>query len=127
LRFAKGHRHAPEVIAKLRAASSTKRTTLPERFWARVRKGAGCWSWTGTVARVGYGVIGRGSRQEGLAYSHRLAYVLLVGPIPEGLYVLHKCDNRRCVRPDHLFLGTHLDNVADMVRKGRHRYGRAAR
>ncbi len=74
--------------------------------------------------RRGYGVIQVGRKP---AVAHRVAWVLTNGFIPDGLCVLHRCDNRPCVRPTHLFLGTRLDNIQDMVRKGRslHRYGEA--
>ena len=91
---------------------------LSERFWSKVEMGPGCWRWTAALAPTGYGMIGRGPRQ-GTAYAHRLCWELTVGPIPAGLYVLHRCDNRWCVNPDHLFLGTHRDNIDDMVAKGR--------
>lgn len=97
-------------------------TTYPPaetRFWQRVLKSDGCWEWQGGVAVHGYGRIHSNGSQIRV---HRYSYELNVGPIPDGLYVLHRCDNRRCVRPDHLFLGTHLDNLADMYAKGRQRY-----
>lgn len=93
--------------------------TLAERFEQRVIHQDGCWDWNGAT-RNGYGVIGRGARIDGLVYAHRLSWELNRGPIPEGLCVLHTCDNRRCTRPDHLFLGTKLDNNRDMAAKGRH-------
>jgi hypothetical protein len=77
---------------------------------------SGCHEWQSTIRRDGYGSFWFAKRQ---ALAHRVAYVLLVGD-PGELRVLHRCDNRRCVNPDHLFLGTDRDNVRDMVSKGRH-------
>jgi len=75
----------------------------------------GCFLWTGTTTG-GYGRVRRGKRTH---YAHRVAYELLVGPIPEGVCVLHRCDTPPCVNPAHLFLGTIADNNQDMVQKGR--------
>jgi hypothetical protein len=85
----------------------------------RVVKGAGpdaCWRWTGHVKPEGYGQVTLGGKKK---LVHRVSYELNVGEIPIGLSVLHRCDIRSCVRPDHLFLGTHADNMADMDAKGR--------
>ncbi len=94
-------------------------STLKDRFWKYVRKTSGCWLWTGTVRSDGYGVLGRGKRGEGLIRAHRFSWELVHGPVPKGMFVLHRCDNPPCVRPSHLFLGTNQDNVNDMRSKGR--------
>lgn len=88
-----------------------------DRLWARVEKTPTCWLWQGYKLRSGYGRV----MYLGRNYTtHRLSWALTNGPIPDGLWVLHKCDNPPCVRPDHLFLGTRQDNVDDMVAKRRH-------
>jgi len=86
------------------------------RFWSNVIKGDGCWKWKLSHSQRGYGVFSINGKQY---TAHRLAYTWMIGPIPEGLFVCHHCDNPGCCRPDHLFLGTHQDNMEDARRKGR--------
>lgn len=87
------------------------------RFMAKVRKTETCWEWTAGTHRDGYGLFrltGEPTRT-----AHRVAYELFVGSLTDEQFVLHRCDNPKCVRPDHLFLGTQADNVQDMAAKGR--------
>ena len=94
--------------------------TIEDRFWSKVRKDDGCWEWTASVNRRCYGWFHFGGKVERKALkAHRVSWELHNGPIPEGLWVLHKCDNPRCVRPDHLFLGDRTDNMRDCAAKGR--------
>lgn len=90
-----------------------------EAFWNRVDRSGGensCWLWTSSRKKGGYGGISWKGKQD---RAHRIAYSLTYGEIPDGLYVLHECDNPPCCNPKHLFLGTHLENMQDRDRKGR--------
>jgi hypothetical protein len=82
---------------------------------------AGCWVWTGAITGKGYGILHLKNYDfpQRTVQAHRLVYTVCVEPVPDGLHVLHRCDNPPCCRPDHLFLGTDADNVADKVAKGR--------
>ncbi len=86
-----------------------------KRFWARVKRGPGCWEWQGSTQR-GYGAFWNGKK---VARAHRVSWELINGPIAHGLGVLHKCDNPSCVRPAHLFLGDQIENMKDASLKGR--------
>jgi hypothetical protein len=99
--------------------------TLFHAFMCRVAfvSGSDCWYWHGTTNRHGYGTFGRSP----MWLAHRLSWHLHNGPIPPDIDVLHRCDVTGCVNPGHLFLGTALDNVRDMIAKGRKRVGGPAR
>lgn len=97
-----------------------RRRPLDERFWSRVERGDGCWNFPSSDHGKGYRRFSVGQQSH---YAHRIAWALIDGAIPDDLGVLHHCDNRACVRPDHLFLGTNLDNIEDKVRKGRQQRG----
>jgi len=95
---------------------SARSSTLIERFQKKLDVTPGCWNWTACTTK-GYGVfqVSRGVSKR----AHRVSYCLYIGNIDDGMFVCHRCDNPLCVNPDHLFLGTHQDNMDDMISKGR--------
>lgn len=92
---------------------------MRRRFWAKVNKTESCWEWEASFGFADYGKFRVGPTY---VSAHRVAYYIEYGKFNEELLVCHKCDNPKCVRPDHLFLGTDADNGRDKMKKGRHRY-----
>lgn len=103
--------------------NTRKKKPLLERFWKYVNKRENdeCWEWVGSVDSKGYGkILDEGGAKNGkLLAAHRVSYMIHYGNIPNGLYVCHKCDNKKCINPNHLFLGTAKDNTQDMINKNR--------
>lgn len=100
------------------------RRTLEQRFWVKVDRGGECWEWRAAISPYGYGYFHNGTRME---HAHRVSWRLAHGiEIPDGLMILHECDNRLCVRPEHLRPGTAKDNAGDAVERGHH-YGKGIR
>lgn len=102
---------------------SRKQDQIPYKFWNRVAITADdtrCWNWKGMIAHTGYGYFSISGKT---ILAHRQSYLLNNGEIPDGLIVRHTCDNRRCVNPSHIILGTHADNSADMVARNRQAKG----
>ncbi len=96
-----------------------RRTPIEERFWRRVQKTDTCWLWTGPKLPKGYGRLGSGGDSAPVKLAHRYSWELHFGDIPDDREVCHTCDNPSCVKPEHLWLGTHAENQQDMSRKGR--------
>jgi hypothetical protein len=84
----------------------------------KVNEETGCWEWSAAL-HGGYGWFNLGGKVRRSDYAHRLAYDLFVGPLTPGLYVCHKCDNRKCVSPEHMYLGTPKDNSHDAINRNR--------
>ncbi len=104
---------------------AVNRRSLADRFWEKVHKcdPSECWLWRAGLSTQGYGRMSSPGKSGPVLMAHRVSYEFANGPIPPGLWVLHRCDVPRCVNPAHLFLGTVADNNADKVAKGRHPRG----
>ena len=90
---------------------------IKKRFWGYVDKTLTCWLWNAGCFQNGYGQFRLGKKK---VKAHRFAYMMCFGEIPVGKIVCHRCDNKKCVNPTHLFLGTHKDNAQDREKKNRH-------
>jgi hypothetical protein len=122
--------HVPPCRANSRYCSgdcyhAAKTTALAVRFkqYVGAPTETGCLPWTGKRSKKGYGWIKEDGRKRFVG-AHRAAYILANGPIPDNAVIMHSCDNRWCVNPQHLIVGTQLDNIKDMVEKGRQARGR---
>lgn len=111
-RYPKGPAHIAQTVSNS--------STTEEWFLKRVEKSEDCWLWTGSRNSKGYGKFENKGRNW---MAHRWSYEHYTGPIPSGLFVLHRCDVKNCVNPEHLFVGTHRANMADMTAKGRQARG----
>ena len=98
-------------------------STREKILWLKARSrisSSGCWEWIAGFSGVGYGRVA--SWIDKSRYAHRAMFSLAIAPIPDGIYVLHSCDNRKCINPSHLWSGSHLENQVDKKNKGRHNY-----
>lgn len=117
---------APGVSHRECAPMTVYDSTTLARFWAKVDKSGDCWLWTAARMPHGYGVFRASSaKPRRHIYAHRFSYQVTHGPIPQGLWVRHKCDTPACVNPAHLELGTPADNTHDSMRRGRMPLGEA--
>lgn len=108
---------------KIHNIGNTKECSRKCKILNRNIKINDCWNWTGKISQKGYGCfqeIINGKKKD--LYAHRESYEIFIGKIPKGFFVCHHCDNTKCCNPAHLFIGTHSDNMQDMLKKGRQNY-----
>ncbi len=118
MHYRRNHLYGDPLIVKLKQLHGA---TLLERWEHYVpERGTGCWEWRGNRDTNGYGRLNIGDVPQ---LAHRIAWELFRGPITSEEHICHRCDNPPCVRPEHLFKGDHTSNMADKMRKKRHRYG----
>lgn len=118
-------KNASEIALKRRITNSVPKVkrSIRERFESHILKTDTCWLWSGAKRNNGYGKLGVYGETIG---AHILSYIFNVGPIPSGCDICHSCDNPACVRPDHLWAGTPLQNMTDAKQKGRIRKGESS-
>lgn len=117
-------RQTPEHYQRLvKIRTENWKRSFVQRFWSRVQKTDGCWIWTAAHKPEGYGKMWMNGKLES---AHRISWILTRGPIPDGLWVLHKCDNPPCVNPDHLYIGYRKENGRDAAERHRIPYGKDA-
>lgn len=121
---------ASAKVSYLRPFNKYRQAKTPEDYLdQRLDKSGDCWLWTRGVDKDGYGQCqsSRVAKEISVSRSHQMAYIAWVGEIPDGYFVCHKCDNPTCCNPEHLFVGTALDNNRDMINKGRQCYPKTSK
>lgn len=115
-----GKEYRPKALKQISCSGACRglaqRKAAQARFWERMDKTGSCWLWRGAVTTHGYGCVKWDERVLG---AHKVAYTLVKGEVPAGMQIRHSCDTRLCCNPEHLEIGTHIDNMADMAARGR--------